>query len=218
MVVEDDETLSRALCRLLNRWGFEAADVENFDNVVEEFLECRPDLVLMDLYLPRYNGLHWTAQIRRHSSVPVLFLSSASENVHMISALTQGADDYILKPADPDLLIKKIEAMLRRSYDYQVRSSWLEHNGLKLDLDCGTAEYNGQSVELSKNETRILKVLMENKGTIVSRDDLMESLWKTSLYIDENTLSVNVNRLRRKLDSIGKAGMIETKKGLGYKI
>lgn len=218
MIIEDDQAISSALAGVLQGWGYDARVVRDFSDVTRDFLAIRPDLVLMDLNLPERNGFYWTKEIRRLSSLPIIFISSADESMNVITALSQGADDYITKPFDMTVLVTKIQALLRRAYDYTSRPSFLEHKGVRLDTDANEVFYEQKSCELSKNEARILKILMEHKDTIVSRETLMDALWKTDCYIDENTLSVNVNRLRRKLETIGIFDFITTRKGIGYMV
>lgn len=218
MVVEDDPSVSSALSSVLNSWGFEAIRVTDFENITDQFEKIRPDLILMDLNLPERNGFFWTSEIRKRSSVPIIFVSSADESMNVVTALNQGADDYITKPFEMTVLVTKIRALLRRTFDYTTRSDFLEHKGVHLDLNNNEVSYAGQTIELSKNEAKILKNLMENKDKIVRREKLMEALWKTDCYIDENTLSVNVNRLRRKLESIHLYDFIQTRKGIGYMV
>ena len=218
MVVEDDPSVSSALSSVLKSWGFEAIRVTDFENITDQFEKIRPDLILMDLNLPERNGFFWTSEIRKRSSVPIIFVSSADESMNVVTALNQGADDYITKPFEMTVLVTKIRALLRRTFDYTTRSDFLEHKGVHLDLNNNEVSYEGQTIELSKNEAKILKNLMENKDKIVRREKLMEALWKTDCYIDENTLSVNVNRLRRKLESIHLYDFIQTRKGIGYMV
>ena len=218
MVVEDDPSVSSALSSVLNSWGFEAIRVTDFENITDQFEKISPDLILMDLNLPERNGFFWTSEIRKRSSVPIIFVSSADESMNVVTALNQGADDYITKPFEMTVLVTKIRALLRRTFDYTTRSDFLEHKGVHLDLNNNEVSYEGQTIELSKNEAKILKNLMENKDKIVRREKLMEALWKTDCYIDENTLSVNVNRLRRKLESIHLYDFIQTRKGIGYMV
>ena len=217
MIVEDEPVISRALEKALQGWGYEAVRLEQFDNVYEDFKAIRPDLILMDLYLPGRNGFYWTEKIREISSLPILFLSSADESMSVVTALTKGADDYITKPFDNTVLITKIQALLRRAYTYAPAAPFLEHKGLRL-LPSSEVQFGGRSLELTKNEYRILHTLMEKKNAVVSRDTLMEVLWKTDCYIDENTLSVNINRLRKKLRQIGAEDYILTRKGQGYMV
>lgn len=218
MIVEDDEAIQNSLKQALLGWRFEVRTLRSFKQIVEEVIAWKPDLILMDLYLPEKNGFYWTAQIRKISSLPIIFISSADENSSILTALTQGADDYITKPFDMAILVSKIQALLRRTYDYTPKSNILEHHQVRLDTDSGEVFYKDQSIVLSKNEERILKILMEHKNQIVSRETLMEALWKTDCYIDENTLSVNINRLRKKLLALGLEDYIQTRKGKGYMI
>ncbi len=177
-----------------------------------------PHLVLMDIGLPFYNGYHWCTEIRRVSKVPVVFLSSAADNMNIVMAVSMGADDFIAKPFDLDVLTVKIQAIIRRCYDFGANNSVLEHNGAMLNISDATITYDDKRLELTKNELKILQTLFDNKERIVSRSLLMEKLWESDAYVDENTLSVNVNRLRKKLDSIGLESFIVTKKGLGYRL
>ena len=192
--------------------------VEDFSNVVAEFVRFDPQLVLMDITLPFFNGYHWCSEIRKISKVPVIFLSSAADNMNIVMAVNMGADDFIPKPFDLEVLTVKIQAMLRRSYDFAGTGSMLEHKGAILNLNETTLTYQEQKIELTKNEFRILEILMENKEKVVSRETLMTKLWESDNYVDENTLSVNVNRLRKKLEALGLEEFILTKKGIGYRL
>lgn len=217
-IVEDDEVIASKIKEHLEKWDFTVAICRNFHNVLDEFVKVMPDLVLMDVTLPYKNGYEWTKQIRTLSKAPILFVSSADDNLNQILALDQGADDYITKPFDIDYLRAKIQALLRRSYDFSGKTTWLEHNGLRFNTDENLIRYEDKEAGLTGNEAKILKLLMESKGKIVSREALMEYLWKTDCYVDENALSVNINRLRKKLTSVGAIDFIETKKGAGYLI
>ncbi len=217
-IVEDDETIAKTVKNHLESWDYEVACVENFSEVMQEFVTFSPQLVLMDIKLPFFNGYHWCSEIRKISKVPVIFLSSASDNMNIVMAMNMGGDDFIAKPFDLDVLTVKIQAMLRRSYDFAGNSSVLEHKGAMLNLTEAVLFYQEKRLELTKNELRILQTLMENKEKVVSRDELMTRLWEDDSYVDENTLSVNVNRLRKKLESVGLSDFILTKKGLGYRI
>ena len=217
-IVEDDETIAKTVKNHLESWDYEVACVENFSEVMQEFATFSPQLVLMDIKLPFFNGYRWCSEIRKISKVPVIFLSSASDNMNIVMAMNMGGDDFIAKPFDLDVLTVKIQAMLRRSYDFAGNSSVLEHKGAMLNLTEAVLFYQEKRLELTKNELRILQTLMENKEKVVSRDELMTRLWEDDSYVDENTLSVNVNRLRKKLESVGLSGFILTKKGLGYRI
>lgn len=217
-LVEDDETIARLIKKHLEKWEYEVSTVQDFGNVLGEFAVCDPQLVLLDIRLPFYNGHHWCTQIRQVSKVPIIFLSSVSDNMNIVMAMNMGADDFIPKPFDLEVLTAKVQALLRRSYDFAGSSSMLEHKGMLLNLSDATLLYQEQKVELTKNELKILQTLIENKTQVVTRETLMTRLWESDMYVDENTLSVNVNRLRKKLTSIGLEDSILTKKGIGYQI
>ena len=216
LIVEDDAAMGSAMAKQIGSWGHEVRCVRDFQNVMGEFADFDPHLVLLDIGLPFYNGYHWCEEIRRVSSVPVVFISSASDNMNIVMAMNMGADDFIAKPFDMDVLVAKIQALLRRSYDFASSVPVLEHRGAFLNTGDGTLSSGGKDIPLTKNEYRILLCLMENKGKVVSREKLMERLWKTETFIDENTLTVNVNRLRKKLDAAGLENFIVTKVGAGY--
>ena len=217
-LVEDDETIARLIKKHLEKWEYEVSTVQDFGNVLGEFAACDPQLVLLDIRLPFYNGYHWCTQIRQVSKVPIIFLSTVSDNMNIVMAMNMGADDFIPKPFDLEVLTAKVQALLRRSYDFAGSSSMLEHKGMLLNLSDATILYQEQKVELTKNELKILQTLIENKTQVVTRETLMTRLWESDMYVDENTLSVNVNRLRKKLTSIGLEDSILTKKGIGYQI
>ncbi len=216
--MEDDETIARLIKKHLEKWEYEVSTVQDFGNVLGEFAVCDPQLVLLDIRLPFYNGHYWCTQIRQVSKVPIIFLSSVSDNMNIVMAMNMGADDFIPKPFDLEVLTAKVQALLRRSYDFAGSSSMLEHKGMLLNLSDATILYQEQKVELTKNELKILQTLIENKMQVVTRETLMTRLWESDMYVDENTLSVNVNRLRKKLTSIGLEDSILTKKGIGYQI
>lgn len=218
LIVEDDEIIARSLMRHLESWNYEVSCVEDLSNVMATFSQFAPQLVLMDIKLPFFNGYHWCAEIRKVSKVPVIFLSSASDNMNIVMAVNMGGDDFIAKPFDLDVLTVKIQAMLRRTYDFTGQSTVMEHRGAFLNLSEATLVYGEEKAELTKNELKILQILMENKEKVVSRDTLMTKLWENDSFVDENTLSVNVNRLRKKLDGMGLSEFILTKKGIGYRI
>lgn len=201
--MEDDETIARLIKKHLEKWEYEVSTVQDFGNVLGEFAVCDPQLVLLDIRLPFYNGHYWCTQIRQVSKVPIIFLSSVSDNMNIVMAMNMGADDFIPKPFDLEVLTAKVQALLRRSYDFAGSSSMLEHKGMLLNLSDATILYQEQKVELTKNELKILQTLIENKTQVVTRETLMTRLWESDMYVDENTLSVNVNRLRKKLTSIG---------------
>lgn len=217
-IVEDDDVIAGAIANKLVSWGFEARICEDLRNVETEFVAYDPQLVLLDISLPFYNGYHWCNEIRRISKVPIMFISSAGDDMNVVMAINMGADDFVTKPFDLDLLLAKIQALLRRTYDFNVQqqSGLLSHKGVMLDGAACTVIFGNRKTELSKNENKILAMLMENKGQAVSRDTLMNKLWETDCFVDENTLSVNVTRLRKTLASIGIEDFIKTKKGIGY--
>ncbi len=215
-IVEDDPVIASAVAEHIASWGCETRVAQNFQNIVQEFVDFDPQLVLLDVGLPFYNGYHWCSEIRRFSSVPIIFVSSASDNMNIVMAINMGADDFIAKPFDLNVLTAKVQTMLRRTYDLGGQARLLQHRDAVLNTDDSTLTYHGERVELTKNEYRILQVLMENKGKTVSRDVLMQRLWESDSFVDENTLSVNVARLRKKLDGAGLENFIATKKGMGY--
>lgn len=217
-IVEDDEMIAGSLKRHLESWNYEVVCAGDFSNIMAEYVSASPQLVLMDIKLPFFNGYHWCSEIRKVSKVPVIFISSASDKMNIVMAMNMGADDFIAKPFDQSVLIAKMQAMLRRTYDFGASAPLLEHRGALLNTGNGTLIYQGERLDLTKNEYRILSVLMENKGRVVSRERLMERLWESDSFVDENTLTVNVNRLRKKLDAAGLDGFITTKFGVGYLI
>ena len=217
-IVEDDEVIARTIKKQLEGWDYEVHCTTDFSKIMQEFTEFEPHLVLMDVKLPFYNGYYWCGEIRKVSKVPVIFVSSASDYMNIVMAVNMGGDDFIAKPFDMDVLTAKIQAMLRRSYDFVGQSSVLEHKGAMLNLTEATLLFREEKVELTKNELKILQVLMENKDKVVSRDIIMTKLWEDDSYVDENTLSVNINRLRKKLEAIGLEDFIITKKGIGYRV
>ena len=216
LIVEDDRGIAEAIETCLAGWGMEAQSVQDFRAVMREFADYQPHLVLMDIALPFMGGYHWCQEIRKVSAVPIIFISSASDNMNIIMAINMGADDFIAKPFDASLLIAKVQALLRRTYDFGQAAPVLEASGAVLSTGDNTLTYNGRKIDLSKNEYRILYTLMQNKGKVVSREKLMEALWETDSFVDENTLTVNVGRLRKKLDALGLHDFIVTKFGVGY--
>lgn len=216
LIVEDDPTIADEVAAQIALWGIEAKRADDLRNVMQVFAKFQPHIVLLDISLPFFNGYHWCEQIRAVSKVPVIFISSASDNMNIVMAMNLGADDFVSKPFDMNVLTAKVRALLRRTYDFGASVPLLEHKGAILNTGDGSLSVNGEKVSLSKNEYRILLCLMENKGKTVSREKLMERLWQTDQFIDENTLTVNVNRLRKKLDAAGLTDFIETKFGVGY--
>lgn len=218
LVVEDDETIVQIVKRHLESWGYEVFQVEDFSRVLQEFVQKDPQLVLLDLKLPFYNGFHWCEEIRKVSQVPVLFLSSAADNMNMVMAMSRGADDFIAKPFDLDVLAAKVQAVIRRTYAFGQNTSLLEHNGVVLNPGNGTVSADGQTADLTKNELRILQILFEHQGHVVSREAIMTKLWESDSFVDDNTLTVNMTRIRKKLEGLGIRDFIITKKGMGYMV
>ncbi len=215
-IVEDDGIIAGRIKEHMMSWGFDAVCASDFRNISGEFAEYDPHMVLLDISLPFFNGYHWCEEIRRVSKVPVIFLSSAADNMNIIMAMSMGGDDFIAKPFDMNVLVAKVQAILRRTYDFGGKTQVIEHRGALLNISDASLVYNGEPVELTRNDYKILLTLMQNRGSIVSRETLMEKLWETDCFVDENTLTVNIARLRKKLDSAGLAGFITTKKGMGY--
>ena len=218
LIVEDDLRIANAIRTQAELWTFDVHIAENFHDVLAEFSAFEPHIVLLDIALPFFNGYHWCRKIRENSNVPILFISSAGDNMNIVMAMNMGADDFIVKPFDLSVLIAKLQALLRRTYDFAGALPVLEHRGAFLNTENQSLTFGQQSIPLTKNEYRILLCLMEQKGKVVSRERLMERLWKTDSFIDENTLTVNVTRLRKKLDTAGLPGFITTKIGVGYLI
>ncbi|WP_370224251.1 response regulator transcription factor [Cytobacillus sp.] len=219
MMIEDDEKIRRIVADTLKKWQYDVVEVTQFDEVLTEFEQTSPHLILLDINLPVFDGYYWCQQIRSVSKVPIIFLSSRNQNMDIIMAINMGGDDFIQKPFDLDILLAKISALIRRKYTYQEEENLrFIHRGLKLNVTNSTIEFNGQSNELSRNEFILLQLMMRNIGKIVSRDDLMQALWNEEQFVDDNTLTVNVNRMRRKIAAIGLEDFIITRKGLGYLI
>lgn len=216
LIVEDDIGIAEGIKSQAGFWNIEVTIATNFNNIIDDFVNTQPHMVLLDITLPFHNGFHWCTEIRKVSKVPIIFLSSAADNMNMVMAMTMGADDFIAKPFDGNVLMAKVQALLRRTYDFAESNPVIEHMGAILNTGDGTLTYNDQKIDLSKNEYRILLCLMENKGKIVSREKLTDKLWETDCFIDDNTLTVNVNRLRKKLEAAGLEGFIQTKFGQGY--
>ena len=216
LLVEDDPVIAQEVARHLTGWGYEVVIREGFLDLETEFEALDPHLVLMDLMLPGRNGFHWCREIRKLSPVPILFITSAGDNMNAVTAMGLGADDLLAKPFDLSLLTAKIEALLRRSYGYAAPSPLISYKGLEYDRSLALVRHGGQEAELTRNEHRILQTLLQSKGSIVSREELMVALWEDDSYVDDNTLTVNVARLRRKLADLGLPDFIETRKGLGY--
>ncbi|MGX6443813.1 response regulator transcription factor [Neobacillus sp. K501] len=219
MMIEDDEKIRRIVADTLKKWQYDVVEVAEFDQVQTQFEAAEPHLVLLDINLPVFDGYYWCQQIRSVSKVPIIFLSSRNQNMDIIMAINMGGDDFIQKPFDLDILIAKISALIRRKYTYQAGETLtFSHRGLKLNVTNSTIEYDGKSTELSRNEFILLQLMMRNIGKIVSREDLMQALWNEDQFVDDNTLTVNVNRMRRKITGLGLDDFIVTRKGMGYLI
>lgn len=219
MIVEDETTIRELISEELQKWQFETIETTDFNDVLDDFQEENPQLVLMDINLPVYDGYYWCQKIREVSKVPIIFISSRSTNMDMIMAMNMGADDFVTKPFQIDVLIAKINALLRRSYNYSdTDSEVLSHNGITLNVDNGRMEIKGEMIDLSKNEYRLLYLLMKKHGKILTREKLLRALWDDERFVDDNTLTVNINRLRKKIEQAGIAGYIETKVGVGYMV
>lgn len=216
LVVDDSQIIARSLKKDFEKWGYEVILVEDFERVFDLFKEENPSLVVMDIGLPYFDGYHWTRKIRDISNVPIIFLSSKEDTMNKIMAMEMGADDFVTKPFEVELLTAKVKALLRRTYDYKQGSDKLEKDGLILDLKSMQASFAGKSIDLSKNEFKILETLMVNAGKVISRDKLMTALWSTDIFIDDNTLTVNISRLRKSLEGLGVKDFIKTKVGKGY--
>lgn len=218
LVVEDDMTIAELLGINLNRWGFDTHCVSDFNHIMDDFINIQPHIVLLDISLPFYNGYYWCSEIRKVSKVPIIFLSSHTENLDIVMAMNMGGDDYITKPFSLDIVIVKMQAVLRRTYTYYTDTQVMKVGEVILNLNDSTLLHKGEAIELTKNEYRILTMLMNHKNTIVPRDDIMKHLWDSESFIDDNTLTVNINRLRKKLEDKGIKELIQTKKGMGYMI
>lgn len=218
LIVEDDVTIASLLNKNIKKWGFESDYVTDFNQVLEEYNRKKPHLILLDISLPFYNGFYWCSEIRKVSNVPIVFLSSHTENLDIVMAMNMGGDDYITKPFSLDIVIAKIQAVLRRTYAYYSEIQTLEVRSVLLDLKDAVVSYRDNKAELTKNEYKILRLLMEKKNNIISREEIMKNLWDSDSFIDDNTLTVNVNRLRKKLEDMGITDFIMTKKGMGYMV
>lgn len=216
-IVEDDTTIAQLLCGHLQKWGYDAYIAADFQDIMGEFKIIKPDLVILDISLPLYNGYYWCNEIRKIAKTPIIFLSSHTENMDIVMAMNMGGDDYLTKPFSLDIVVAKIQALLRRTYSFKAETEVAEVRGLKLDLNSTVVTWGNNRDELTKNEFKMLRLLLLNKNKVVSRDELMRTLWDNNSFVDDNTLTVNVNRLRKKLEALGApADFIETKKGLGY--
>lgn len=218
MIIEDDETLASEIKDFLKRWGYQAVIATHFDNVIQDFVNYKPHLILMDINLPYYDGYYWCTQIRNLSQVPIIFISSRNDDHDKIRAILQGGDDYVDKPFHLELLKAKIEAILRRTYQYKVKDQMRINEDIYYDKMKGSFFYHDQEIHLTKSESQIVCLLLESQGDIVSRQELMETLWNTDEFISDNSLTVLISRLRTKLKEACHQDIIYTKKGLGYYI
>lgn len=218
LIVEDDSTIASNVAAHLERWDYETKQIEDFKCVMEAFQQFDPQLVILDIGLPFYNGFYWCQEIWKISSVPILFLSSMNDNMNIVMAMNMGGDEFIEKPFDLNVVTAKVQAVLRRTYEFRGTADIMEWNGAILNLADATVLYQDQKQELTKNEFKILQMLLENTGKIVSRESIMTRLWDSNEFIDDNTLTVNVARLRKKMEQIGLGGKIITKKGIGYMV
>ena len=218
MIIEDDLNAAQSISNFLEAWGFQCIYLENLQEVIEEFVKYKPEIVLLDITLPRYNGYYWCEEIRKISKVPIIFISSTSDNLNMILAMNMGGDDFVIIPFDLNFLLAKINSLLRRTYDFQGVMNIIACGDVVLDLDNAKLQYKGNIMELSRNDFVILKELMTHKGKNVSRDDLMQALWSDNTFVDDNTLTVNITRVRNKLSKIGLEDFIITRKGMGYQV
>ena len=217
-IVEDDAVIAGVVERHLSGWGYQVRQCQDFEHVLEEFAAFDPQLVILDISLPFFNGYHWCRSIRQLSKVPILFLSSASDNMNIVMAVQMGGDDFVAKPFDLSVLTANVQALLRRTYDFGPAAPLLECGGAVLNLSDASLTVGQTRVELTKNEFRILRLLMEHRGEIVSREAIMTCLWESDSFVDDNTLAVNINRLRKKLAGAGLGDFIRTRKGVGYQV
>ncbi|MFR5266177.1 response regulator transcription factor [Clostridium sp.] len=216
IIIEDSEVIREELRSFLSKYGYDVVLAMDFENILEEVKELNGDLILLDVNLPVFDGYYICREIRKESDIPIIIVTSRDSEVDELMSMNLGADDFVTKPYNTQILLARIESILRRASRVVESSDLLEHNGMTLNLSNGTVNYGGESLEITKNELKILSYLMKNKGNIVSREDLMTYLWNSDFFVDDNTLSVNITRLRKKLESIGVKDAIETRRGLGY--
>ncbi|HFI0699346.1 response regulator transcription factor [Streptococcus suis] len=216
LVIEDDKTISQLVAKNLINWGYQVQEVNDFQMVLEQMEEFQPHLILLDIGLPFFNGYYWCQEIRKTSRVPIMFLSSHDQPMDIVMAINMGADDYVTKPFEMTVLLAKIQGLLRRTYDFVGEQSLLWFEEISLDLKTMQVSYGQVVEELTRNEFQILRVLFEHGKEVVSREELMRELWNSDIFVDDNTLSVNIARLRKKLAELGLPDVIATKKGVGY--
>lgn len=219
-IVEDDKALSREIKTHLSKWGYNVHEVENLEDITNEVIKANPKLILMDINLPCYDGFYWCSQIRNFMKVPIIFISSRDSDMDIVMSINLGGDDYITKPFSPQVLVAKVQAILRRTYSYNnnLNSDIIKYKDVILNILESKIYFKEKFVELTKNEFKIINILIKNQGNIVNRDTIIEELWDSDEFISENTLTVNINRLRKKLGIIGLDNFITTKKGQGYSI
>lgn len=218
LIIEDDQIIADALKDELNRWQFEPAIIRDFNNIIEEVESLNPKLVLLDINLPSFNGYHWCQQIRQRSNVPIIFISSRTDSMNQVMAMQMGADDFIEKPFNMSVTVSKIQALLRRTYDFAQHRQTLEVQGCELIIEEAKLYYQEVAIDLTHTELQILTMLFRHKGQFVSRNALIEKCWESEHFIDDNTLAVNMTRLRKKLHKIGLNDFITTKKNVGYAV
>ncbi len=218
LIAEDDITIAKLIKEHLCKWDYEAVYISDFKNITEQILHFEPQLILLDVMLPFFNGFYWCGEIRKVTKTPIIFISSASDAMNIVMAMNMGGDDFIAKPFDLNVLVAKVQALIRRTYSFAGQVSVIEHNSAILNLNDTNLLYDNQKIELTKNDFRILQLLMENIGRVVTREEMMEKLWESDSFIDDNTLTVNITRLRKKLDDAGLSDFIKTKKGFGYMV
>ncbi|HEL1619189.1 TPA: response regulator transcription factor [Streptococcus suis] len=215
-LVEDDKTISQLVAKNLINWGYQVQEVQDFQTVLDQISDFQPHLILLDIGLPFFNGYYWCQEIRKTSRVPIMFLSSHDQPMDIVMAINMGADDYVTKPFEMTVLLAKIQGLLRRTYDFVGEQSVLWFEEISLDLKTMQVSYEEAVEELTRNEFQILRVLFEHGKEVVSREELMRELWNSDIFVDDNTLSVNIARLRKKLAELGLPDLIMTKKGVGY--
>lgn len=218
LIIEDDLVIAKGLQNHLCQWGYQVDYVTEFKAVLRNFSELDPQLVLLDISLPFFNGYHWCSEIRKLSKVPIIFISSMSDNINIVMAVNMGGDDFIAKPFDLSVVVAKVQALIRRTYSFGGQMNIIEQSGAVLNLSDTTLSYENEKIQLTKNEFKILQILLENAGKVISRDSIMTRLWESDSFIDDNTLTVNVARLRKRLEEMGLCDFIKTKKGLGYMV
>ncbi|MFZ2538120.1 MAG: response regulator transcription factor [Oscillospiraceae bacterium] len=218
LIIEDDLVIATSLAKHLSKWNFEVQYVTDFKKVLTQVIQYNPQLVLLDISLPFFNGYHWCNEIRKLSNVPIIFISSASDNINIVMAVNMGGDDFIAKPFDLNVVAAKIQALMRRTYSFSGQMNVIEHKGMMLNLSDTMLTYKDKKVELTKNEFKIIQILLENCEKVVSREAIMTRLWESDSFIDDNTLTVNMTRLRKKLEDAELHDFITTKKGIGYMV